>query len=232
MVKNMSNYKFNPIYPQNSWKNIFETNKPILDKVWNAIEEKDQKLLGMFPIYPESEKVYRAFTLCDLDNIQVVILGQDCYHGEGQANGLCFSVDNGITTPPSLRNIMTEMSDDGFKRTNSDFSDLAKKGVLFLNSALTVLEKQPESHIKFWIEFTDNIIKTISKKRENIVFILWGNYAIDKQKLIDSNKHYIITGKHPSPLSANRGGFFGGKYFSRTNTYLESIGKQSIDWSG
>lgn len=227
----MSNYIFNPEYPKNSWNQIFKTNKPILDKIWAQIKENDDRLLSMFPIYPPSEKVYRSFDLCDLKDTRVVILGQDCYHGKGQANGLCFSVDSNIPTPPSLRNIITEMTSDGFNRIGSDFSDLASQGVLFLNSALTVLEAQPESHIKLWVTFTDNIIKTISKEKENVVFILWGNYAIEKQKYIDSNKHYIITGKHPSPLSANRGGFFGGNYFSKTNTYLESKGLKPIDWS-
>ena len=227
----MSNYTFNPEYPTNDWNSFFKTNESTLDTLWNEIEQKDQKLLGMFKIYPSSEKVYRAFELCSLKDTRVVILGQDCYHGQGQANGLCFSVDSNIAAPPSLKNIITEMSNDGYIRSNSDFSGLASQGVLFLNSALTVLEGQPESHIKLWVKFTDSIIKSISDEKEHVVFILWGNYAIDKQKLIDHKKHYIITGKHPSPLSANRGGFFGGNYFSKTNTYLENTEQTPIDWT-
>lgn len=227
----MSNYIFNPEYPNNDWNNFFKTNKLTLDTLWNEIEQKDQKLLGMFEIYPLSEKVYRAFQLCCLKDTRVVIIGQDCYHGKGQANGLCFSVDSNIANPPSLKNIITEMSNDGYSRTSSDFSGLASQGVLFLNSALTVLEGQPESHIKLWVKFTDSVIKTISNEKEHVVFILWGNYAIDKQKLVDPKKHCIITGKHPSPLSANRGGFFGGNYFSKTNRYLEQTSQKPIDWS-
>jgi uracil-DNA glycosylase len=154
--------------------------------------------------------------------LSVIFIGQDCYHGKGQANGLCFSVPSGTKIPPSLRNIIKEMSDDiGLKRTETDFTNLAKQGILFLNSALTVREKSAASHMDIWLNFTDNVLKEIASTQKNVIFVLWGNYAKSKKKFIDSNVHYILEAKHPSPLSANRGGFFGCKHFSKINNKLK-----------
>ena len=144
-------------------------------------------------IYPDKNNIFNAFNHFNKDELKVVIIGQDCYHGSGQANGLCFSVNNGIKTPPSLRNILLEMNKDlNIKRTETDFTDLAKQGILFLNSALTVESKKPGSHLKLWEPFTNYIIDYISKNSENIIFVLWGNYAKKKKVLIDLTKHYII----------------------------------------
>uniref|UniRef100_A0A6C0JEZ2 Uracil-DNA glycosylase-like domain-containing protein n=1 Tax=viral metagenome TaxID=1070528 RepID=A0A6C0JEZ2_9ZZZZ len=217
-------------YPKNRWKKFFNKNNNDIEQIIKHVEEKELELKPL-KRFPCDEHIFRAFQLCDIKKIKVVILGQDCYHGEGQANGLCFSVNEDVKHPPSLRNILKEMkSDIGEERKSSDFTSLAEQGVLFLNSSLTVTEKLAGSHIEFWEKFTDKVIRYISKKRENIVFILWGNYAIDKSKFIDKEKHYIISGKHPSPLSANRGGFFGEKYFSKCNEILKSKNIKEIDW--
>lgn len=216
--------------PTNNWKEFFENNKETLDNINSKIVNKKQQLY-VLKVYPPEELIFRAFNLCDLEDVKVVIIGQDCYHGSKQANGLCFSVDNGIKHPPSLRNILKEIkSDIGIKRIQSDFTDLAKQGVLLLNSSLTVHEKIAGSHLKIWEKFTDKLIKYISDyKTDGIVFILWGNYAKNKKKFI-SNKHYILEGTHPSPLSANRGGFFGNKYFSKCNQILIENNKEIIKW--
>lgn len=217
-------------YPQNKWNNFFQKHSDELESIYSKVLEKKEELSPL-KVFPPTENIFKAFELCDLDKIKVVIIGQDCYHGEGQANGLCFSVDEGVKHPPSLINILKEMeSDIGNKRDSSDFSSLAEQGVLFLNASLTVTEKLAGSHIEYWEKFTDKVIKYISKKQENIVFILWGNYAIEKSKYIDLEKHHIIKGKHPSPLSANRGGFFGEKYFSRCNEILKNKNIPEINW--
>ena len=205
--------------PDNDWKDFFAENSSNIVATENEID-KDK-------YFPDKSLIFRSFKLCNFEKIKVVILGQDCYHGEGQANGLCFSVNEGMKYPPSLRNILKEMSNDGIIRTSSDFTNLAKQGILFLNSSLTVVEKTPGSHLQLWESFTDNVIKYISEKKENVVFILWGNFAKKKKKFIDIDKHHILEGTHPSPLSANRGGFFNKYYFSEANKYL----KQQIDWS-
>ncbi len=179
-------------------------------------------------IYPQPKNIFRAFNLCPFDKVSVVILGQDPYHKVGQANGLCFSVNNGIKLPPSLKNILKEI---GIKRDNGDLKNWAKQGVLLLNSVLTVIKNSPASHTgKGWEDFTDFVIKKISDKKENIVFILWGNYARTKSILIDENKHMILKASHPSPFSAHNG-FFGCDHFKKTNEYLESKNKTPIDWS-
>lgn len=183
-------------------------------------------------IYPDKNNIFNAFNQFKKDELKVVIIGQDCYHGPGQANGLCFSVNNGVKTPPSLRNILLEMNKDiNIKRSETDFTDLAKQGILFLNSALTVESKKPGSHLKLWEPFTNYIIDYISKNYENIIFVLWGNYAKKKKVLIDLTKHYIIESNHPSPLSANRGGFFNTKPFSRINEKLKDYNKKEIIWN-
>lgn len=182
-------------------------------------------------IYPQNEKIFNSFNHFNQKDLKVVIIGQDCYHGEGQANGLCFSVNEGIKTPPSLRNILLEMNKDlNIKRTNTDFTDLAKQGVLLLNSALTVEESKPGSHLKLWQPYTNYIIDYISKNHKDIIFVLWGNFAKKKRVIIDLTKHHIIESNHPSPLSANRGGWFGTKPFSKINNKLKELGKEEIIW--
>ena len=216
--------------PTNSWKEFFENNKQTLDIINSKIAIKKQELKGL-KVYPPEELIFNAFNLCDFNDIKVVIIGQDCYHGPDQANGLCFSVDDEVKNPPSLRNIIKEMENDlGKERVNSDFSDLASQGVLLLNASLTVHERLAGSHLKIWEGFTDNLIKHISETIDHkIVFILWGNYAKNKKKFINGN-HYIIEGTHPSPLSANRGGFFGNNYFSKCNAFLENNNYSPIKW--
>ena len=184
-------------------------------------------------VYPKPENIFRAFSLCPFNKVKVVIIGQDPYHGPGQAHGLCFSVQRGIQNPPSLKNIFKEVSDDlGVKMSDSgDLSTWSKQGALLLNATLTVLAMQAGSHQKKgWEEFTDSVIKTISDKKENVVFLLWGSYAQGKEVLIDSQKHLILKAPHPSPLSSYRG-FFGCKHFSKTNKYLKETGQTEIDWT-
>lgn len=182
-------------------------------------------------IYPESSKVFNAFKITPLDDVKVLILGQDPYHGDGQANGLCFSVSNDVKTPPSLVNIYKEIkSDIGIDCTHGNLENWAKQGVLLLNSILTVRANEPASHKSIgWEIFTDNVIQEISDKKENIVFILWGKFAQSKKYLINKNKHHILEAAHPSPFSAHNG-FFGCKHFSKTNEILKSLGKDLIDW--
>ena len=183
-------------------------------------------------IFPKEEDIFRAFDLTSTSELKVVILGQDPYHGYGQAHGLCFSVADGIKQPPSLRNIIKELIVDMDIPASKcgNLSNWAEQGVLMLNATLTVREKQAGSHQKQgWEDFTDELMHKISNNYENIVFILWGNFAQKKAKLIDSNKHYIIKGVHPSPLSAHRG-FFGSKPFSETNNFLISKDIEPINW--
>ena len=185
--------------------------------------------------YPKGSQVFNAFDICPINNLKVVIIGQDPYHGPGQANGLSFSVNKGIPHPPSLINIFKEIEVDlGYKHENNngDLSKWAKQGVMLLNATLTVKEALPGSHQnKGWEIFTDKVIEIISNETNNTVFLLWGSFAKKKRKLIDSSKHKILESGHPSPLSANRGYWFGNKHFSECNKYLESIKKNKIDWS-
>lgn len=183
-------------------------------------------------IYPKYKDIFKAFKLCNIDDVKVVIIGQDPYHGENEATGLAFSVEDNIKTPPSLRNIFIELNDDlKINKTNNSLDNWAKQGVFLINSVLTVEKDKPGSH-KFlnWERFTDYVIKVISDKKENIVFILLGNYARSKKPLIDEKKHLIIETTHPSPFSVHRG-FFGSKIFSRTNNYLKEKNKNTIDFS-
>ncbi len=184
-------------------------------------------------VYPAPKNIFRAFDLCPFDKIEVVILGQDPYHGPNQANGLCFAVNEGVRLPPSLVNIFKEIESDlgeSLKHKTGDLERWAKQGVLLLNATLTVRGGQAGSHQgRGWEEFTDAVIKLLSDKKENLVFILWGNYAKSKGKLIDWGKHEIIESAHPSPLSAHNG-FFGSKPFSRTNAYLTEHDKPAINW--
>lgn len=183
--------------------------------------------------YPPGKNIFSALDDCPLDKLKVVIIGQDPYHGKGQAHGYCFSVPNGVNPPPSLINIFKELKDDLNMTipTNGDLTRWSKQGVLLLNSTLTVRENLAGSHQnKGWEIFTDKIIETISLKRNSIVFLLWGSYAKSKAKLIDKANHLILTSGHPSPLSANRGYWFGNKHFSKTNSYLKSNGFDEILW--
>jgi uracil-DNA glycosylase len=191
----------------------------------------EQKKSGAV-IYPPEDKIFNALNLTDFNNIKVVILGQDPYHGPNQAQGLSFSVQTGLKLPPSLKNIYKELATDiGTKPTvNGNLEPWAKQGVLLLNAVLTVEQANANAHAnKGWEQFTDSIIKLVSQKHSNVVFILWGSYAQKKDKLIDESKHLIIKDAHPSPLSAYRG-FFGSKPFSKTNNYLIKNNKKPIDW--
>ena len=182
-------------------------------------------------IFPPASSVFKALELSDYDKVKVVILGQDPYHGIGEAQGLSFSVPVDVKRPPSLRNIFVELENDlGIKRDKNDLSDWASQGVLLLNSILTVQMDTPLSHKdKGWEVFTDEIIKLVNKKETPVVFILWGSYARSKKVLIDNPIHYVIESVHPSPLSASRG-FFGSKPFSKTNNFLEKNKIEGIKW--
>ncbi len=183
-------------------------------------------------IFPSGKDIFRAFDTCSFDNVKIVILGQDPYHGEGQANGLCFSVSEGIKPPPSLVNIFKEIHNDLGKPIpkSGDLGRWATQGVLLLNATLTVRASQPGSHQKKgWEEFTDAVIKRISEERKNVVFLLWGAYAQKKGEIIDRSKHLVLMSPHPSPFSADRG-FFGCKHFSKANEYLRTKGMKEIDW--
>ena len=183
-------------------------------------------------IYPPGSRIFAAFDECPFNNVKVVILGQDPYHGPGQANGLCFSVNPGVAMPPSLINIFKEIqSDTGAPMPdNGDLSRWASQGVLLLNATLTVEEHRAGSHQgKGWETFTDHVISTLSQQRDNLVFILLGSYAKSKSALIDHQRHMVLTSPHPSPLSAHRG-FFGNHHFSTANAYLASHGRTPIIW--
>lgn len=183
-------------------------------------------------IFPPASQIFNAFNKCPLNNVKVVILGQDPYHDINQAHGLCFSVNDGIKMPPSLINIFKEISDDiGTPMpTTGNLERWATQGVLLLNATLTVRAHLAGSHQGHgWEQFTDNVIMRLANAKEHIVFMLWGSYACRKASLIDSNKHLILTAVHPSPLSAYRG-FFGCKHFSKANTYLQSTGQEPIIW--
>ncbi len=183
-------------------------------------------------VYPPGSQIFRAFDFCPVDQVKVVVIGQDPYHGDGQANGLCFSVAEGVPMPPSLLNIFKELKNDLGKEIppHGSLERWAKQGVLLLNATLTVKAKQPGSHQNNgWEQFTDAVIKELSNQKEKLIFILWGAYAQKKGEVIDTNRHFIISSPHPSPFAAHRG-FFGSKPFSKTNIFLQQLGKQTIDW--
>jgi uracil-DNA glycosylase len=214
-----------------SWKKILQSEfeKPYFNELASFVKEEYTK----FRCFPKGSDIFSAFDHCSFDKIKVVIIGQDPYHGLGQANGLCFSVHDGIQHPPSLINIFKELETDiGKEYPNSgDLSAWADQGVLLLNATLTVRAHQAGSHQgKGWEQFTDAVIEQISTHKEKIVFMLWGGFAKKKGKKIDIQKHHVLTSGHPSPLSANRGYWFGNQHFSKANTYLESIGANTIDW--
>jgi len=215
-----------------SWLEVLgdEFGKPYMVELKKFL--KDEKDAG-YKIYPRGADIFNAFNTTPFKEVKVVILGQDPYHGEHQAHGLSFSVQKGVTPPPSLKNIYKELLTDipGFYIPNhGDLTAWGKQGVLLLNASLTVRANTPGSHQKKgWEEFTDHVIKTISDKKEGVIFVLWGAFAQAKAGLIDKTRHHIIKSPHPSPFSAHKG-FFGSKPFSRTNEILLNEGKKAIDW--
>ncbi len=183
--------------------------------------------------YPPGKLIFNAFDKCPFDETRVVVIGQDPYHGPGQANGLCFSVNEGIPFPPSLMNIFKEIQEDTGKPVpvSGNLERWAEQGVLLLNATLTVRAAQAGSHQrKGWEEFTDAVIDVLNREKENLVFMLWGSYAQNKGKFIDTSRHFVLKAKHPSPLSANFGGWFGQRHFSQTNNYLRAKGIGEILW--
>lgn len=215
---------------EQSWKEALATewDAPYFRNLTDFVRDRYK----MSRVYPPGNRIFAAFDSCKFDDVKVVILGQDPYHGPGQANGLCFSVNSGVPCPPSLQNIFKEVSDDTGAPlpADGDLSRWARQGVLLLNATLTVDEHMAGSHQgKGWETFTDHVISTISQKLDNVVFILWGSYARSKAPLIDHNRHLVLTSAHPSPLSAYRG-FFGNHHFSLANSYLVSHGKTPVVW--
>lgn len=220
----------NKLALEKSWKEILadEFNKDYFLKLKEFLVSEKQK----YKVYPPGSLIFNAFNLTPFDKVKVVILGQDPYHGIGQAHGLCFSVPEGVAIPPSLVNIYKEIELSlGIKMPQSgNLENWAKQGVLLLNATLTVRANNAGSHQnKGWETFTDTVIKKLSEKKDKLVFMLWGNYAQAKEKIIDTGKHYILKAPHPSPLSAHRG-FIGCNHFLLTNQYLENSGQTPIDW--
>lgn len=226
-----------------SWAEILkgEFDKEYFVKLTQFVKEE----YSHFRCYPPGNEIFNAFNLCPLDKVKVVILGQDPYHGPGQAEGLCFSVKDGMELPPSLINIFKEVKADigtvpelsavaqqrGKRMYNGSLRRWGEQGVLLLNATLTVREHQAGSHQrKGWETFTDAVIKAVSDHQQHCVFILWGGYARSKKPLIDGSKHLILESVHPSPLSANRGGWFGNHHFSRCNEWLQQNGLSPVAW--
>jgi uracil-DNA glycosylase len=214
-----------------SWQTVLsnEFQKPYFEHLISFIKSE----YAAKTCFPKETEIFAAFDHCPFDKVKVVIIGQDPYHGFGQANGLCFSVNDGIAFPPSLLNIFKEIQTDiqvSFPKSGN-LERWADQGVLLLNATLTVRESEAGSHqSKGWETFTDAIIQKISEEKENVVFLLWGGFAKKKGAKIDRTKHHILETGHPSPLSANRGLWFGNKHFSKTNAYLQSLGKVTIEW--
>ncbi|GAB1464231.1 uracil-DNA glycosylase [Pedobacter sp.] len=215
-----------------SWFKILESefDKPYMKALKDFLQQEKQ---AGFTIYPKGSDIFNAFNYTPFEKVKVVILGQDPYHGVGQAHGLSFSVQKGVAIPPSLKNIYKELANEfpDFKAPNhGELTAWANQGVLLLNATLTVRARTAGSHQKRgWEQFTDKVITELSEKRTGLVFILWGNYAKQKMALIDQNKHFIISAAHPSPFSAYNG-FFGSKPFSKTNEILKKEGKVEINW--
>lgn len=214
-----------------SWKDVLEAEfeKEYFNRLTSFVREE---YAGTTPIYPPARLIFNAFDHCPFDNVKVVIIGQDPYHGAGQANGLCFSVNKGVPFPPSLLNIFKEIENDLGTPIpqDGDLTRWSDQGVLLLNATLTVRASQAGSHQKRgWEEFTDAVIRVLAERKENLVFILWGSYAQKKGAFIDRNRHLVLTSPHPSPLSAYQG-FFGNRHFSTANKYLAQHGKSKIIW--
>ena len=215
----------------NSWEK--ELRSVFKDQFFQTLVENVKYQYSNNTCYPPGKLIFKAFDDCPFDKIKVVVIGQDPYHGIGQANGLCFSVNDNIQHPPSLINIFKEIETDLNipYPSSGDLTRWSKQGVFLLNSVLTVKANSAGSHKKIgWQKFTDIVINTISREKNNIVFLLWGNYAKEKAKLIDEKKHLILNSGHPSPFSANRGGWFGNKHFSLCNQYLVEKGIEKIIW--
>lgn len=212
-----------------NWETVLAPikNSDQFQNLWQKVE--NQYASG--ECFPPKNQIFRAFDLTPFDEIKVVIIGQDPYHNDFQASGLCFSVSENVKAPPSLKNIFTELKDDlGILRTKTELDDWAEQGVLLLNATLSVKAHSPNSHKDLgWESFTNEVIKEISAKKENVVFVLWGNFAQKKEELIDSSKHFIVKSAHPSPFSVYRG-FFGSKPFSKINEYLKSKNLKPISW--
>ena len=213
-----------------SWKARLadEFNKPYFENLITFVKQE----YSTQTIYPPGKEIFRAFDACDFSDVNVVIIGQDPYHGPGQANGLCFSVRDGMKPPPSLVNIFKEIQSDLKKPIpkTGNLERWAQQGVLLLNATLTVRASTPGSHQKKgWETFTDAVIRKISEEREHVVFLLWGAYAQKKGEIIDRTKHLVLMSAHPSPFSADRG-FFGCRHFSKANEYLKSKGRAEVDW--
>lgn len=212
------------------WKEILfeEFSKPYFEELVSFVKQE----YASGEIFPAGRNIFRAFDKCPFDKLKVVIIGQDPYHGEGQANGLCFSVNEGTPFPPSLKNIFKEVSDDIGTPipTSGELDRWAEQGVLLLNSVLTVRAHNAASHAgRGWERFTDAVVKAIAERKQGVVYMLWGSYAQRKGSIADSRQNLILHAVHPSPLSAYRG-FFGCKHFSQANRYLVSIGKEPIVW--
>jgi uracil-DNA glycosylase len=216
-----------------SWQTILsdEIQKPYFRNLLKNVDEEYQNTI----CFPPKELIFAAFDYCSFDDLKVVIIGQDPYHGPNEANGLCFSVNDGIKIPPSLRNIFREMNEDlgtVFYPISGNLDSWAKQGILLLNAALTVRKDSPNSHKHLdWNLFTDAVIQKISDQKENVVFLLWGSFAQKKGSKIDRNKHLVLESGHPSPMSANQGKWFGNRHFSKINLFLNDKGIGSIDWN-
>lgn len=217
---------------ESSWKSMLaeQWDKPYFVRLTDFVRAS----YGAGAVFPRASRIFAAFDACPFDRVKVVILGQDPYHGPGQADGLCFSVPAGVDLPPSLRNIFKEMASDLGQEVpagvSGDLNYLARQGVLLLNSTLTVEAHRAGSHQgRGWEEFTDAAIRAVNDHAEGVVFILWGSYAIRKGAFIDRSRHLVLTSAHPSPLSAYRG-FFGCRHFSAANAYLQSHGKSPVRW--
>ncbi len=213
-----------------SWKARLsdEFQKPYFEQLTAFVRQE----YAAHTVYPPGREIFRAFDACDFDAVKVVIIGQDPYHGPGQANGLCFSVRDGVPFPPSLRNIFKEIAQDLGKPlpTSGDLERWSRQGVLLLNATLTVRASSAGSHQnKGWETFTDEVIRKLSAEKSGVVYLLWGSYAQKKGEIIDRNKNLVLMAPHPSPFSADRG-FFGCKHFSKANAYLKSRGVEEIDW--
>jgi uracil-DNA glycosylase len=217
------------------WKNILKKNLNI-DYINNNINLEVEKYSPEIKIFPPNNLVFSAFNYFNFDDLNVVIIGQDVYHNErngiAEANGLCFSVSSGIPKPPSLNNLLKELNNDLTIPipNHGNLESWAQQGILLLNCALTVRQKNPGSHYKYWKQYTDNLIQYISNHKSNVIYILLGNFAKNKKSLINCEQNFIIEATHPSPLSANRGGFFGSKIYSKTNNILEHLNKNIINW--
>lgn len=214
------------------WKEVLkdEFNKPYFEQIVFFL--KTERMAGK-TIYPPGSHIFNAFEQTSFENVKVVIIGQDPYHGPGQAHGLCFSVQDGITPPPSLVNIFKEIKSDigvSVPAGKGNLTRWAQQGVLLLNAALTVMANEPFSHSKIgWATFTDAVIQKISDLRSGVIFLLWGKFAQEKQSLIDETRHHVLKAAHPSPFSADKG-FFGCRHFSKTNNLLLQEGRDPIDW--